>query len=164
MQGGDIMNITLYNCTDDERKLNKTLTAVKTTDAVLLNDGFSYLAPSLLLRGSPADFVGVNYAYIPDLGRYYYIRDITIEHADRVRLYLSVDVLMSWRTQILDLDVIALRSTNHGNQYIIDNKIQLQRKPFIITKRLTYSMFDSELLDNNSCCYVVNIMSSQGVE
>lgn len=55
-----------------------------------------------------------NYCYIQEFGRYYFITDITSVRNGLWRIDCSVDVLMSFRTQILNLDVIISDATNEN--------------------------------------------------
>ena len=58
------------------------------------------------------DFVpGAKYAYIPDFGRYYFVEDLTVIHNDRFVYTLSVDVLGTYRSEILSLSEYCSRSS-----------------------------------------------------
>lgn len=75
--------------------------------------------PSIQLAKS-AEPLGYNYAYIPDFGRYYFINDIT--YGIGVWLIdLTVDVLASFRADILNSTQYVLRNTNEYNGNILDN-------------------------------------------
>ena len=80
----------------------------------------SLLAPDIVLdlgNTSPASF---NYAYIPDFGRYYFIRDWTFQEPMRVA-HLFVDPLGTYKTQIGSASLYVLRAQNASNGYITDD-------------------------------------------
>lgn len=56
-----------------------------------------------------------NYAYIPDFARYYWIRKKTVIRRDLTELQLESDPLMTFAGQILDLPIIARRSSLETN-------------------------------------------------
>ena len=87
------MEIILYRNKSDRRALNKTLENPLTiANALLLNGNDSILSPQLILTGvNVSDY---NYAYIADLGRYYFITKIDIVDNQRYCIYCDVDVLM----------------------------------------------------------------------
>lgn len=60
-----------------------------------------------------------NYAYIPEFKRYYFITDITYDIGIWT-LSLSVDVLASFRSDILDSEQYVLRSSNLYDPDIVD--------------------------------------------
>lgn len=61
-----------------------------------------------------------NYAYIPTLSRYYFISNTVLTDNVRYTYYLQVDVLASFKDDIINSRQYVLRSTNHYNDYLID--------------------------------------------
>lgn len=74
-------------------------------------------SPVILLN---ATLLSGNYAYIPDFGRYYYIRSKNIVRKDLTEVQLEVDVLMSYQQQILNARCICARrvSKESADRYI----------------------------------------------
>ena len=96
------MTILLYNSTAELNVLNKSgnLTLVTTLTGTL-REGCNVRDPQILVElNSIPNF---NYAYIPELSRYYFVRDIDNVNNKLWILKLHVDVLMTYRTQILQL-------------------------------------------------------------
>lgn len=124
------MEINLYTFSDDERVVMKKLQFVQKIDCDFLDDN-SVINPHLVLKG---DFLKnntrINYVYIPRLGRFYYIRDWVLNNANIVTLYLEVDVLMSFKSEILGITTLIDRQENVFSPYITDNELltQCQRK------------------------------------
>lgn len=69
-----------------------------------------------------------NYAYIPDFARYYYINNIEWLGGNVWRLFLSVDVLMSFATNIKNTRAVVSRLEDKGldGNYFIDDRLTAQ--------------------------------------
>ena len=97
---------------------------VFTTYSCLLKDTSSVEHPSLWLTNaaaSPAwNPANWNYAYIPDFGRYYFVDNWEWEKPYWT-VSLSVDVLASFRTDILSSSKYVLRSASDYNDKIMDD-------------------------------------------
>lgn len=117
------MTIKLYKNASDKRYLNKTLSDEKTLSSCRIYDNNSISSPSIRIETDGVIPSGYNYAYIPDLGRYYYITDIEIANGYIVAS-LSVDVLMTYRTAILSSEVIVSRQQSAFNTYLADDRFK----------------------------------------
>lgn len=106
------MNILLYKTTNANNDLNKTISD-KVELVGALREASSIIAPSILIQSNP---IGYNYAYIPEFGRYYYIKNITAFRKGAYIVDLKCDVLMSFREEILHMSGIVSRLTN-GDEY-----------------------------------------------
>lgn len=96
------MDITLYVNNSEIQAINKSLSSGYTLSGTL-RDESSVINPSFLIEHSnPSSF---NYCYIAEFGRYYFIRNITSVRNNIWRITCDVDVLMSFRTYILNLSV-----------------------------------------------------------
>ena len=106
------MEILLYKTTNANNDLNKTIS--NNVDLVgALRDASSIIAPSILIQSNP---IGYNYAYIPEFGRYYYIKNITAYRKGAFIVDLKCDVLMSFKEEILNMSGIVSRLTD-GSPY-----------------------------------------------
>lgn len=115
------MTLNLYTISDDKRKVRKTVgTATQLTGT--LREECSVLDPVITIESS-SNLSGKNYAYISDFGRYYFITDITAVTDKLWRISMHVDVLMSYSSQLLPLEMIAKRQENMINHYINDGQI-----------------------------------------
>ena len=106
------MNILLYKTTNANNDLNKTISD-KVELVGALREASSVIAPSILIQSNP---IGYNYAYIPEFGRYYYIKNITAFRKGAYIVDLKCDVLMSFREEILHMSGIVSRLTD-GDDY-----------------------------------------------
>lgn len=130
----------LYTTTSDRKVINKTLTEVKQTDINLLDDT-ELKSPYIEIANIDiATLKNVNYMYIPDFGRYYYINDITLLTSGNVSLTANIDVLMSFKTDILNLVGTVKRAENLKNGYIIDDSYKSVAYSKITTKRFPNAM------------------------
>lgn len=90
-----------------------------TTISIELLDETSIISPSIRLyyAGNPTSF---NYCSIPEFGnRYYYINEWTSDHNQWIAS-MTIDVLASWKTQILAHSEYVTRSASESNGSIID--------------------------------------------
>lgn len=113
------MTVNFYNFKTRKNEFNKVLPSpvVKNCtvkDGITLEDPVIYIAYD-------SSLLGMNYAYIPDFGRYYFV---TGKEVDGKTLYISlhVDVLMSFRNDILASTGTATRS-NFYNKNIPDKMV-----------------------------------------
>lgn len=97
------MDIKLYKNHSEKNKINKNLTG-EVEYSGTLRDETSVINPVVLLHAENPSLY--NYAYIPQFHRYYYIRDIASVRNGLWRVSLTVDPLMSFKTDILELNVI----------------------------------------------------------
>ena len=97
------MDIILYVNTSERQAINKILDSGSTVTGSLRGES-SIINPSFLIETTNPS--GYNYCYIAEFGRYYFITDITSVRTDIWRIDCAVDVLMSFKNQILNLDVI----------------------------------------------------------
>lgn len=91
--------------------------------SVVDNDGV--LASFEVSEGNIFDY---NYLYIPDLNRYYFIENISASTNNVYTLSCSVDVLMSFRDEILALEVYVDRNEFDYNADTFDNEIVISEK------------------------------------
>lgn len=97
------MDIILYQTTSERERINKDLSSSLPLSGYLRGE-CSVTNPSFNIEvTNPSDY---NYCYIQDFGRYYYITNIVSVRTNIWRIDCDVDVLMSFKDAILNLDVI----------------------------------------------------------
>lgn len=119
------VTINLYKFT---KKINSTITPAITVvpddyNCVFL-DAQSIMNPVIEIEDTKlrsTEMMEYTYAYIPILSRYYFISNIVLVDNIRYVYYLQVDVLGSFKEDILNSRQYILRSTNLYNDYLIDN-------------------------------------------
>lgn len=127
------MTITTYTNTADKFILDKTnyLTIVDSAVSIALKDDTNVISPVLII--SNVLDPDINYCYIAEFGRYYYVKEVTYSQ-QRYYVSLEVDVLMSFKTEISNLNVIANRSSSYFNLYQRDDSIPFENRNLIATQ------------------------------
>ena len=109
------MTAILYNNVSDNREINKNITEITSIDLTLYLDT-NVLNPVFKVKTFNNNG---NYLYVSSLNRYYYINNYTLSN-QCVYLHCSVDVLMSYKTDILNSTCLISRAENDYNDNIID--------------------------------------------
>lgn len=115
------MLIDLLYTTDDPRVVSKSTTNVSTGVDMTPKGNFDLCTPLVVLAYNTA-YLGANYAYIPELARYYYINDMVLSPGSQIVLQLAVDVLKTWDIQIRACEGVVVRSESIGSNYLPDDK------------------------------------------
>lgn len=116
------MKATFYNNASDERYLNKSITAKFSNIDIEVITPASVVRPAFRLSSGLLG-QSVNYLYVTELERYYYIRNWTMDNGF-VILECEVDVLMSFKDAIKKQNVIVSRQERDYNLYQVDNKMK----------------------------------------
>lgn len=83
-----------------------------------------------------------NYAYIDVFGRYYFIDNMRVKAGNIIELSMSVDVLFTWKTQILaQREGIVERNEEQRNSslYMDDQEIHIDNNPYVSTYLFEYA-------------------------
>lgn len=138
------MIIKLYNTNSDNNKLNKVLTNEIIIDIKLKNDT-DIIRPTIFLYSET--LINSNYCYIPEFNRYYYVNSITTNSNKVFKLELEVDVLMSFKNDILNSYAYVIQQTNYNNYY--NSSYQSE-----VRKEVDYYYSDVTLSDEKSLILV----------
>lgn len=93
------MVIKLYRTRSEKNSISKSLQSELSLEGTL-RDETSIKNPVLRVVGDTS-IVSYNYVYIESFSRYYFVNDIRSVRTGLWELYLTVDVLMSFKTEIL---------------------------------------------------------------
>ena len=118
------MEVRFYYNSSDDRVINKRLLEMgNNVFEGVPRDEISVMNP--IIRFESDDILRFNYAYIPSLQRYYSIVDRTAYREGIWDITFAVDVLMSFRADILDLSVVVDKQSmaENGNEYIDDGSL-----------------------------------------
>lgn len=98
------MNIIFYKTLSEKNKINKILTDNITIQGTLKED-VNIINPSIKIKTNDNfNIFDYNYCYLLELKRYYYIDSITINSTNIFTIDLSIDVLMTYKNDILNLN------------------------------------------------------------
>ena len=124
------MEVILYKNSSENNVIGKSLAQIKSVDCNLKND-VSIINPTLVLYYT-ANLLDSNYCYIPKFNRYYFIDEIVPITADRCIVKCRVDVLESFKDNILNLDCIVDKQEKEiaSNKYINDGSFVTTSKQF----------------------------------
>lgn len=113
------MQITLYKNNSENNAIGKALTGALSLGECTMREDESLLNPVLRIA-TASSLSGYNYAYVPEFGRYYFITDIVAEVTGVWRVSLRVDVLESFKSEILANKAVIERQENNWNLYFSD--------------------------------------------
>ena len=157
------MTCTLYTNKQDKATLKKTLSGGRGYSITFKDDNIDIINPTIIISSDIGTLKSYNYVYLPNLNRYYFIDGFTSLFGKRTELSLSVDVLMSWQSDILKMSVIADRSTNKGNKQMTDPLLPTLNKTTKSVYRLSNGLFyPSQLSAATSRCYVLTLLNKRG--
>ena len=165
------MKLILYNNYSETNKLDKTLVKIIELEGSLL-DSTSIINPVIKIFFNPESMDGyvvddnkiyvtfngmkitwdsfiydyvlsANYAYIPEFNRYYFINDIISVRKNIWQLNMNVDVLMSYKDLILNLDAFVTR-----NEFTYDDNIEDNKRLYYFNQNIEYyDITDSSEID-----------------
>lgn len=96
------MTVNIGTCLDDPRKMNKSpsLTISANCD---IHDATDIMNPVFILAYNAA-YIGCNYMYVPDWGRYYYITAVTALSGTRMQIEGKEDTLQTFAAELSEIE------------------------------------------------------------
>lgn len=131
------MIIKLFNTTDSNNTIGKTLTDEQTFD-ITFKDTFDIINPIVVLKSDVP--ITKNYAQIPEFGRYYFVTSIHIQPNKIYKLFLECDVLESFKNDILASYGLVTRSAE-GNKFFnggLNSEVRKEVEIFHSTGTIPY--------------------------
>lgn len=149
------MLLNLYSTSDDTRKVDKSLTAVKDITATP-SENVTMLSPAFIVEYD-STILTANYCYIPEFARYYYITNITLLRGNRLQLNCAVDVLKTYADDLKNCIAVVIRNEGIGKPSMLpDNQLPINpNKKELLTKTV-----DFKIDTTNKNLYLVQIKSS----
>lgn len=129
------LSVTLCNNTSPAEKINKSLTAGNSFDCLLKED-CSVLRPVIKIKTSN-DITGYNYMKIPGLNRCYFIDDIVSINNDIWMVSGHVDVLETYKNEILNNEAVIKRQANMFNTYLNDPEWKVYADENVVAYKMT---------------------------
>lgn len=108
----------------------------------VLRDECSILNPSITIEVDPTTIINCNYAYIPDFGRYYFVNDINVINNKLVQITCNVDVLYTYKNEILTNAAVIGRQEKMYNLYLSDSAFLAYQNSDITTHKFNYTFSD----------------------
>lgn len=128
------MRMMFYKITNVNNKINKTIPDTPTLQIDgILKDDCDILNPKILIEKSGVP--DYNYVHIPEFGRYYFMAPAVSVKNNFWEIPLHVDVLFTYRQQILTAPCIVAKSTSNYNLYLDDSNYKCYANPYIFAER-----------------------------
>lgn len=123
------MEVQFFYNVSDPRCINKTLIEGSTFEGQA-RDQISIMNPVVLF--DTEDIIKYNYAYIPEFERYYSIDNIVAYRNNLYEVTMTVDVLMSFRRDILNCVAVVDKQAmqENGDEYIDDGSLVTENVMF----------------------------------
>lgn len=154
-------NVNLYTFTKEVNS-TKRPTGTGTVWKCVTNDTLDLIHPRLpFQRGSGSNPTALNYIYVSELSRYYWIDRWAWEGGLWVA-YCTVDPLASWKTAIGDTYAYVLRSAYSYDTSLIDNMYPTQAGPTINTTAINTGWWSNSDLSYSSGTFVVGLINELG--
>lgn len=122
------MTIKLYKNYSDKNVVDKNVYQYGSDITGTLRDDCSIINPVIAIEG--LDDLTVNYAYIPEFGRFYYINNIVCKR-NLFELQMHVDVLMTYKSGIRSNTAVISRQQNNYNLYLQDGVFKTYANPHL---------------------------------
>lgn len=143
--------VDFYRTGDNPKVFNKTLQLIATQVDCNIKEPTSVDSPYLFTTG---DLAHVNYAYIAQFGRYYWVYPET-GYGMTTKYKLESDPLMSFKNSILACPAVIARNPWHFDLYVPDPKLPIEARTASGIIKFTGSHFSGT---NNS--YILTTLGS----
>lgn len=120
------MTLKLYTNSSDKIVVDKSITQIGSDITGTLREDCSIIDPVIAIEGLTD--LSVNYAYISEFGRYYYINNIVCR-GKLFELHMHVDVLKTYAGGIRGNKAVVARQQNEYNLYLTDGVFKTESIP-----------------------------------
>ena len=146
-----MIEIYTFNNKSANHVVHKNITQIQNTTCEFYGD-VDVKRPVVILTTTISKLA--NYAYIPELHRYYYIENPVIKNDGRLILYLNSDPLMSFWDEYKNSPCVAKRSSSNYDPYLVDDMISVRENVKYNIRRLSGTFAPSQSGANH---YVLTI-------
>lgn len=126
------MTIRLYQNLSEPNVVNKNLLPLGVLDGTL-REATSVLNPTFNIQYIDL-ILNVNYIYVEEFKRYYFVGDIASVVNNLWSLSCHVDVLTTYKDYLSELSAIIARQENNYNLYLEDDKFLINAQRIYWTK------------------------------
>lgn len=151
----ELPTANFYTNYSDENVVNKNLSEILTGVQVRYKEPLTVDKPALTIDKKELwqNVAWANYFYLPDLKRYFFIDNITVEHGF-ISITGRTDVLSSFWNFVKNKQCYVNRQENVNSHYIVDNEY-----PVYATRDITVHNIPCDFLTGNS--FVVTVTGGQ---
>ena len=129
------MTITFYNNESDTIVVSKKITSISSISNAKIINETDIVNPSIIVSRKFYDslILKANYLYIDKLERYYFINNISFAES-MIVIDCTVDVLMSYKSEIRNITCTVTRNENLKNGYLNDDNYNIQAYKQVVCK------------------------------
>lgn len=139
-----VIKLQTYN--DKKIKIGKNLTTVLSLDGTLKAQT-SIIDPTIMIESSDAaNLLKCNYMTIPTFNRSYFISDIKSVSNKLWEIKAHVDVLESFKDEILANTAIIARQEKEWNLYLDDGVFKSYQNPLVMTQTFPQGFASQEFI------------------
>lgn len=129
------MIIEFYSNVAEKNKVGKMPQALVKSLTGTLRESTNVTDPIFKVTTLTHDEISkINYAYVPEFKRYYFVKQITYVKKDLYEVNCHVDVLESFKDDILNLNCRIGRQTGEYNLLLSDNEIHIRQDNRVVIK------------------------------
>ena len=154
--------ITTYQCSQDVRTIQKTVTNPVEYNCEIL-DSMNSFSPRIRLFCTSETF-NANMTYIPFFDKFYHIISADVESAETIILHCEFDIC-TYSNALLNSNFLVTRNENIGSTYIPDTMLPLKGNKEMKVIEFTGGDFNLDSASTNSYNFVLNVAgggSNQG--
>lgn len=139
------MIFRLFQNNSDKNVVDKDIVLKANIEGTLRED-CSVIDPIITIDLiSLSDIKNINYAQIPDFGRYYYITNIICK-GKLFEIHMHVDVLNSYKDEMKLLSAVIARQENNNNVMLTDGLLKTYADPHIEIRKASGSFTDFQYI------------------
>ena len=135
------MEIYFYKTSSELKEVNKDCELIERKECSLINET-DRTNPSLIIDKS---LINSNIIFIPSFGRWYNLASVERTNNNWVRANYHVDLLMSFKDELLEKYFLINRQESNLNPYLIDNM-----QSCAVEKEILIAKFDGGILNNSN--------------
>ena len=146
------------------KEVHREPTEIARYDNVTFLESTSIVNPVFIIGGITdiAEFCNINYAYLPRLGRYYFVDDYPMETGGRVALKCSIDVLKTFSKDIDSMGkTLITRQANKRDLLLPDSMLPLKAEKVTQVLSLGSIGLDNDENDSDKSGYFL-VLSTSG--
>ena len=133
-----MVDITFYNNNSDRRCINKVLTDAKTISGNVKTQ-YTSSGISIDIDVAVAGITPFQFNYMKYDSKFYYIDNVDFVSQNIIRLNCGVDLLETYKAQILKQTAVLARSETSYNRYLNDDNLHINAYKRVQTKAFANS-------------------------
>lgn len=149
------MNVTYWTGFSKRKNSTKQPTGGTTLTTVALKDDTSIISPTFDCVNMPSN---VNYIYVQDWGRYYFVRNVMRVAASRLLVECECDVLATYKSNIGSLYADVEYTASSSNITITDPRNSPTHE--ILSQSSSFGVLPT--FDITASCYIVGVTDNSG--